>query len=147
MDHFILFMNYSQMIENISNEAIYHTNKIYRDYFFIPENIDQNSNEYMPILLHARDKIVFLSRTAFYYKDYANIQLTLYSKNNTLIDVPIGFLREVKDKGGCTNNAFDKNDKACDLQIDKNFRCQDFYNLGKERKMEEEDYRKYFNRK
>jgi len=88
----------------------------------------------MPILRHVRGKIVFFffSRTAFYYKDYEHIQPTLYTKNKPLIKVPIGFLREVKDKGGYTNNAFDKNDEACDLQIDKNFRCQNFYNLGKE---------------
>ena len=59
----------AELIQSVSNE-IYNKNKRFVYYFYVPRNIDDDyTNKYMPILKKVRGKIVFLSRSEFYYTD------------------------------------------------------------------------------
>ena len=59
----------SKLIESIAKEK-YNKEKRYLDYFYIPDDIDNEyTNKYMPTLEETKGRIVFLSRSSFYYTD------------------------------------------------------------------------------
>jgi len=127
-----------KLIENIGMQNVYETNNIqYKDYFFIPENIDDfYSNKYMPTLRDVRGKIVFFSRSKFFYINVEEFQPTLKKLQNKSMITPIGFLRDIEDKGNCTSIrlALNKKSDVCKVETNENFRYQDNYKLSKEKK-------------
>jgi len=59
----------AKLIESIAKEK-YNKEKRYLDYFYIPDDIDNEyTNKYMPTLEETKGRIVFLSRSSFYYTD------------------------------------------------------------------------------
>jgi len=113
----------SKLIESIAKEK-YNKEKRYLDYFYIPENIDKKyTNKYMPTLEETRGRIVFLSRSEFYYTD-KTIEPTNKKTTENEPNYPIGFLRNVPV-------IFSSKYEICEPEIKGNFRCQDDYNLNK----------------
>ena len=109
----------------------------YEEFIYVPWNIDKYyTNNYIPILKDVRRKIVFFSRSGF---KYTNIEVvpTGFTEKKTLVErPPIGYLREIEDKGRCSDISipfyFTLDDNICRPEERANFRYQDDYQLSAE---------------
>ncbi|ORX64261.1 PLC-like phosphodiesterase [Anaeromyces robustus] len=109
----------------------YNEDSTYLDYVYIPNNIDAYfTNKYMPNLGEVKGRIVFLSRSIFYYKNVKKITPEYdFSSSDTF---PIGFIRNITDKKCSTFPlplVFSMDDENCKPEVKNNYRVQDNYQL------------------
>ncbi|ORX46612.1 PLC-like phosphodiesterase [Piromyces finnis] len=111
-------------------KQMYSKDKRYLDYFYVPNSIDDNYTNAINQLL------VKYEVELFSYQDLnfiimikvfnQLIQKTILQQKK---ESAIGFYRDIKDKGNCKDDPFDKYKDICEPMVKKNFRCQDDYKL------------------
>jgi len=118
----VIDVEISLLIKEIYNKFDKKENIYYKDYIYVPKEIDNSyTNDYIPTLKDVRGRIVFFSRSYLFYER----------------NVPIGFLRDLDMKEGeqrknCTcplTGICNIKGNVCDPVEKNNFRYQDNYKL------------------